>query len=651
MLQDNPLLVQLKNTFQSKLRYVEGVVKGTSKGFGFLEVKPQKSYFIPPPYMKKVMHGDRIIASIKNEKDRLIAYPEKLIQPFLKRFIGRIEKKNNYLFIIPECFLLKQAIQCKPNIHFMKHTFQEGDWTVAEMLHHPLTGSHNFFAEIIEFITNEKNNLAPWWVTLARHNLERESPNIESPTEMLDEALERLDLTKMPFITIDSANTEDIDDALYIEDIGRGNLKLIVAIADPTAYVSVGSAIDAAASERSFTNYLPGLNIAMLPRHLSHDVCSLRPNKRRPVLACRVTISPDGEPNNDVQFFAAWITSQAQLIYNNVSDWLENPQQSNWQPKNAIISKQISLLNRLRLARNQWRKEHALLFPDRPDFRFLLDKTGGVIDIVAEHRRIANRIIEESMILVNICAANLLRDTFGFGIYNVHLGFDPTHREQAARVLASYGINAHPVEIATLNGFRVLRRQLDTQPNQFLHTRIRRFQLLSEIKTTPGPHFGLGLDVYATWTSPIRKYGDMVNHRLLKAIIKGENGVRPSTSLTTKMSERRRQNRMAERDISDLLYSRFLQKSAGSTKRFTAEVIDVLKGGIRIRLRDNGAVAFIPSSFLSEEHDGLIFSHIHGHVKNNSITLYRVTDIIEVVIVAVRINTRNIIARPAPKHP
>ncbi|VFP86383.1 exoribonuclease II [Candidatus Erwinia haradaeae] len=650
MLQDNPLLTQLKETLRSKIRYVEGIVKSTEKDFGFLEISQQKSYFIPPLFMKKVMNGDRIIASIKHEKDRLIAYPEKLIQPFLKRFVGRIEKKNNQLFVIPERSLPKQAIQCKPNIHFMRYSLQEGDWTIAEMLHHPLTGSQFFFAEIIEFITNEKNDLAPWWVTLARYNLERESPNIESPTEMLDEALDRADLTKMPFITIDSANTEDIDDALYIEDIGHGNLKLIVAIADPTAYISSGSVIDTVAAERLFTNYLPGLNIAMLPRHLSHNVCSLLPNKRRPVLACRVIISSNGTPDSDVQFFAAWITSKAQLIYNNVSDWLEDPQNSNWKPKNAIISQQINLLNQLRLSRHQWRQKHALLFQDRPDFRFLLNKKGEVLDIIAEHRRIANRIVEESMILVNICAANLLRDRFGFGIYNVHLGFDPMHREQAATMLTNHGINTHPIEIATLDGFRILRRQLDAQPNNFLNTRIRRFQLVSEIKTTPGPHFGLGLEVYATWTSPIRKYGDMVNHRLIKAIIKGENGIRPSDALTTKMSERRRQNRMAERDINDLLYSRFLKKSISSAKKFSAEVIDISKNGMRVRLQDNGAIAFIPASFIEEERNDLVFSHIYGHVKNKNGILYRVTDIVEVVIITVRMKTHSIIARLAKNY-
>ncbi len=261
----------------------------------------------------------------------------------------------------------------------------------------------------------------------------------------------------------------------------------------------------------------------------------------------------------DIHFFAAWIESKSKLVYDNVSDWLENS--GEWQPESEAIAEQIRLLHRLCLARSEWRQAHALVFKDRPDFRFLLGEKGEVLDIIAEHRRIANRIVEESMILANICAATVLRDKLGFGVYNVHLGFDAANAELAAGVLANHGVTADPLAIATLDGFRNLRRELDALPTQFLDSRIRRFQSFAEVSITPGPHFGLGLEAYATWTSPIRKYGDMVNHRLLKAMIKGEAAERPADELTVKMGERRRQNRMAERDVGDWLYSRFLAES------------------------------------------------------------------------------------------
>nr|CBX80768.1 phosphatidylglycerophosphatase B [Erwinia amylovora ATCC BAA-2158] len=645
MFQDNPLLAQLKEKLHSQTPRVEGVVKGTEKGFGFLEVDAQKSYFIPPPFMKKVMHGDRVSAVIQSDKDREVADPETLIEPFLTRFVGRIQKKDDRLSIIPDHPLLKEAIQCRPERN-VQHDFQAGDWAVAEMRRHPLKGDRTFYAELTEFITTAEDHLAPWWVTLSRHNLEREAPDIATPQEMLDEQLEREDLTVMPFVTIDSASTEDMDDALYVEDVGNGVFKLIVAIADPTAYVAVNSKLDAVAAERSFTNYLPGFNIPMLPRQLSDDICSLRPHERRPVLACRVTIAADGSPADDVQFFAAWIESHAKLAYDNVSDWLETGEACAWQPESEAIANQIRLLNRLCMARSEWRHAHALVFKDRPDFRFQLGDKGEVLDIIAEHRRIANRIVEESMILANICAANVLRDKLGFGIYNVHHGFDEVNAGQAAAVLANHGITADPLAIATLDGFRNLRRELDALPTQFLDSRIRRFQSFAEVSTTPGPHFGLGLEAYATWTSPIRKYGDMVNHRLLKAIIKGEESARPADELTLKMAERRRQNRMAERDVGDWLYSRFLQKAVGSDRRFSAEVIDVSRGGMRVRLQENGAVAFIPAPFIHAVRDELVCSNENGSVQIKGEVVYRVTDLIEVTIAEVRMETRSIVARP-----
>ena len=643
MLQDNPLLAQLKQQLHSQTPRAEGVVKATEKGFGFLEVDAQKSYFIPPPQMKKVMHGDRVTAVIHTEKDRESAEPEELIEPFLTRFVGRVQKKDDRLSIVPDHPLLRDAIPCRAE-RGVEHDFKEGDWAVAQMRRHPLKGDRGFYAELTHFITFGDDHFVPWWVTLARHNLEKEAPNGVT-TEMLDEGLERRDMTALNFVTIDSASTEDMDDALYVEEGHDGKLHLTVAIADPTAWIAEGSQLDESAKVRAFTNYLPGFNIPMLPRELSDDLCSLRANEVRPVLACRMTIAEDGTIEDDIEFFAATIESKAKLVYDEVSDWMENT--GSWQPQNEAIAEQIRLLQRICLSRSEWRKTHALVFKDRPDYRFVLGEKGEVLNIVAEPRRIANRIVEESMISANICAARVLRDKLGFGIYNVHTGFDPANTEALAALLKTHDVHVDPQEVLTLNGFCKLRRELDAQPSGFLDSRIRRFQSYAEISIEPGPHFGLGLEAYATWTSPIRKYGDMVNHRLLKAIVKGETISRPQDDATIQMAERRRLNRMAERDVGDWLYARFLKDKAGTDTRFAAEIIDVSRGGMRVRLIDNGAVAFIPAPFLHAVRDELVCSQENGSVQIKGETVYKVTDVIDVNIAEVRMETRSIIARPA----
>jgi len=643
MLQDNPLLAQLKQQLHSQTPRAEGVVKATEKGFGFLEVDAQKSYFIPPPQMKKVMHGDRITAVIHSEKDRESAEPEELIEPFLTRFVGKVLRKDDRLSIIPDHPLLKDAIPCRAE-RGVAHDFKEGDWAVAEMRRHPLKGDRGFYAELTQFITFGDDHFVPWWVTLARHNLEKEAPE-GAATEMLDEGLTRRDLTALNFVTIDSASTEDMDDALYVEEQADGKLLLTVAIADPTAWIAEGTPLDESAKIRAFTNYLPGFNIPMLPRELSDDLCSLRANAVRPVLACRMTIASDGTIEENIEFFAATIESKAKLVYDEVSDWLENS--GTWQPANDAIAEQIRLLQRVCLSRSEWRKTHALVFKDRPDYRFILGEKGEVLNIVAEPRRIANRIVEESMIAANICAARVLRDQLGFGIYNVHTGFDPVNSEALAALLKTHDVHVDPQEVLTLNGFCKLRRELDAQPSGFLDSRIRRFQSFAEISTEPGPHFGLGLEAYATWTSPIRKYGDMVNHRLLKAIVKGETIARPQDETTVQMAERRRLNRMAERDVGDWLYARFLKDKAGTDTRFAAEIIDISRGGMRVRLVDNGAVAFIPAPFLHAVRDELVCSQENGTVQIKGEVAYKVAEVIDVTIAEVRMETRSVIARAA----
>ncbi|WP_318378387.1 exoribonuclease II [Enterobacter sp.] len=642
MFQDNPLLAQLKQQLHSQTPRAEGVVKGTEKGFGFLEVDGQKSYFIPPPQMKKVMHGDRIVAVIHSDKDRESAEPEELVEAFLTRFVGRVQGKNDRLSIVPDHPLLKDAIPCRA-ARGVEHDFKEGDWAVAEMRRHPLKGDRGFYAEMTQFITFGDDHFVPWWVTLARHNLEKEAPN-GAATEMLNEDLERVDLTALDFVTIDSASTEDMDDALYAQELTDGKLQLTVAIADPTAWIAQDSPLDNIAKVRAFTNYLPGFNIPMLPRELSDDLCSLRANELRPALVCRMTISADGTIEDNIEFFAATIQSKAKLVYDEVSDWLEGT--GSWTPESDAIAAQIRLLHRICLARSEWRTTHALVFKDRPDYRFVLGEKGEVLDIVAEPRRIANRIVEESMIAANICAARVLRDKLGFGIYNIHMGFDPANGEALAALLKTHGMHVDAEEVLTLEGFCKLRRELDAQPSGFLDSRIRRFQSYAEISTAPGPHFGLGLEAYATWTSPIRKYGDMINHRLLKAIVKNESIARPADDITQQMAERRRLNRMAERDVGDWLYARFLKDKAGTDTRFAAEIIDISRGGMRVRLIDNGAVAFIPAPFLHAVRDELVCSQESGTVQIKGETVYKVTDVIDVTIAEVRMETRSVIARP-----
>ncbi|WP_158174520.1 exoribonuclease II [Grimontia hollisae] len=646
MFQDNPLLAQLKQQIKETIPKKEGSIKATEKGFGFLEVDSKTSYFIPPAYMKKVMHGDKVVALIRTENDKEVAEPDELLEQSIDRFIGRVKMIRNKLNVVPDNPQLKDAIRAKTKKGLSHDALAEGDWVVATLIQHPLKGDNNFFCEISEKITDANEKIAPWWVTLAKHNLPNQEPAPQSGWEILDESLTREDLTGLPFITIDSESTKDMDDALHTVANADGTFTLTIAIADPTAYVAQGTDLDKEARARGFTIYLPGRNIPMLPRELSDDLCSLREEEIRPALCCRVTVLADGTIADDATFFAATIKSQGRLAYDNVSDLLETGRCDKWTPS-EVIAEQINALHGLAKARIAWREANAVTFPDRPDYRFELSEDNDVIAIHVDFRRIANRMVEEAMITANICAGRTLREHFGFGVFNTHSGFAPEKIVDAVELLNSHGGEVTAEALATLDGFSALRRWLNEQETTYLDNRIRKYQSYSEIGNTPAPHFAMGLDVYATWTSPIRKYGDMVNHRLLKAIIRGENSAQtPDETIGEELALHRKHHRMAERDVADWLYVRLLKDSVEAKTTFTAEIFDINRAGMRVRLLENGAMAFIPAPMIVDNKDRIECNGDLGTISVDGTTEFQLGDTIEVVLIDVKEPTRSIIGKP-----
>jgi exoribonuclease II len=604
MFQNNPLLAQLKQQIRETLPIKEGVVKGTSKGFGFLEVSEKESFFIPPPHMKKVMHGDRITAVLRSENEKELVEPETLLEAGVTRFVARVKWFRDRLNIVPDHPLMKDAIKARAIKGLDEKSLKEGDWVLGELTRHALKDNKGFFASVVEVIAGVDDPIAPWWVVLARNKLANQAPEDREEWQTLEEPLPRQDLTDVPFFTIDGESTLDMDDALSVKKLDNG-WELTVAIADPTAYVAHDSEMDKVAAERAFTVYLPGRNIPMLPRTLADELCSLQEGVERPALCARLLIDFDGKVSDKAEFFAARIRSQARLSYDQVSDWVE--QIGNWQPGSEVIAEQLRELTALTHARSAWRSEHAIVFKDRPDYRFALDEDSNVTAILVDHRRIANQMVEEAMIAANLSCGNWLTEHAGTGIFNVHAGFDSEKMEGLAELLQTHEAPFEPETLSSLEGFCALRRWLDARDTSYLDSRTRRYQSFAAMSATPGEHFGLGLTAYATWTSPIRKYGDIVNHRLIKAILaEQEHGVHaPSDELAVHLSEQRRMHRRAERDIADWLYVRYLQPAVAEGKVFDAEVIDIGRGGVKLRLQENGAVVFMPSSLILANRDRL----------------------------------------------
>ncbi|AIB45573.1 exoribonuclease II [Haemophilus influenzae] len=654
MFQDNPLLAQLKQQIHDSKEQVEGVVKSTDKAYGFLECD-KKNYFIAPPSMKKVMHGDKIKATIEKQGDKEQAEPEALIEPMLTRFIAKVRfNKDNKLQVLVDHPSINQPIGAQ-QAKSVKEELQEGDWVVAHLKTHPLRDDRFFYATINQFICRADDEFAPWWVTLARHEQSRYPVQGVEHYEMLDQKT-RENLTALHFVTIDSESTMDMDDALYIEPITQNNeqtgWKLVVAIADPTAYIALDCQIEQEAKQRCFTNYLPGFNIPMLPRELSDELCSLIANETRPALVCYIETDLAGNITAKPHFVSAYVQSKAKLVYNNVSDYLEQTN-NQWQPETPEITQQIHWLHQFTKARIQWRKTHSLLFKEKPDYTFVLAENGKVQEIKAEYRRIANQIVEEAMIIANICAAQFLHEQAKTGIFNTHSGFDKKYLENTHHFLmanlaneqnqAELAVRYSVENLATLNGYCQMRHDIDHLESDYVALRLRRYLTFSEFKSELAPHFGLGLEGYATWTSPIRKYSDMVNHRLIKAVLAQQPCEKPQNEVLARLQEARRQNRLVERDIADWLYCRYLSPKVAENVEFNAEVQDVMRAGLRVQLLENGASLFIPAATLhnNKEEIQLNPDELALYIKGDR--TYKIGDMVKVKLTEVKETTRSIV--------
>ncbi|MGF1719577.1 exoribonuclease II [Vibrio kyushuensis] len=654
MLQDNPLLAQLKQQIQENLPKKEGTIKSTDKGYGFLEVDNKTRFFIPPPYMKKCLHGDKVVAIIRTEKEKEVAEPQELVEQGLTRFIGRVKLYKGKLNVTPDHpQLKKQSFKAKVKKGLNPEHFAEGDWVVAHLIRHPLAGENGFFVEISKKITDADDKIAPWWVTLAKNDLPNSEPAGIENWELKDDAdLERIDMTHVPFVTIDGASTKDMDDALFAKKKENGDFELTIAIADPTAYITPDDEMDKVARERGFTIYMPGRNIPMLPRDLADELCSLIENEQRPALCCTVTVNKDGVIGEDIKFYAANIKSHARLVYDHVSDWLETGHSDAWQPSDEIATIVRDLFE-FSQARANWRATNAVVFPDRPDYRFELSETNDVVAIHADLRRSANRLVEESMITANICAGKTLQASFNTGVFNTHAGFKPEKVADVIKLVNPEGELPYSVEsVETLEGFSALRRWLAEQDTSYLDNRIRKSQAYSEMGNQPLPHYAMGLDIYATWTSPIRKYGDMINHRMLKAHVLGKDPVQtPDETVGEEMALHRKYHKMAERNVADWLYARTLIDEPKKETKFIGEIFDINRAGMRIRLLENGAAAFIPGSLIVDNKDRIECNSENGTLSVDKNLVYRLGDTLEVVLAEVNLENRNIVARPTQDFP
>ena len=354
----------------------------------------------------------------------------------------------------------------------------------------------------------EENFLPYEW----NENIEKELKDLSLNTE-----LNRKDLTQIPFVTIDGADAKDFDDAVFC-NLNDKTFILDVAIADVAEIVKLDSALNKEAMQRGTSIYFPSKVIPMLPEKISNNLCSLVPNEVRNVLVCEMIFSLSGEMKS-YKFFEARIKSHKRMTYNEVEDFIKNQKlNASKSIKNSLDSLNI-LTKSLLVKRN---KRQALEI-DSQEPILNINKNGKVEQISLPQRLYAHQMIEESMLAANVCAASFMNKHYKYGVYRVHEKPDDIKLDSLKSFFSLKGFSdsfkKEPLDLIT----QCLKYSSKKGLSKILQTVVLQSLKRAEYSTKEIGHFGLQLDRYSHFTSPIRRYPDLMTHRLIKNILNSEN--------------------------------------------------------------------------------------------------------------------------------
>jgi exoribonuclease II len=591
-------LAQLKTNLVAQKDVSQGTVRSTTKRFGFVVLDDGREAFLDPEQMLRVLPDDRVEVEVTtNSKDQLEAKLEKLISSSLKEFVGRYVNKGNNFFVEPDIFNFTRWLFVPPqdrkglNVDdfvrctVTRHPFSDGKAQVKVIARLGKTdepGIENRYALAKFQLPNE-------WTAPAQN----QASSINWSPLVFDNG--ELDLTHLPFVTIDAENTRDMDDAIYITANENG-WELYTAIADPSKQIDIDSPLELAARERASTVYLLGQSITMLPPELSHDTYSLVAEKKRPALICKIQIAKDGSIS-DYEFAEAQIRSQHKLSYQAVADHLNGVKTLNDAGFNVNddIKNMLTTIQHFAQVRADYRLTNTLVMDEKPDYFFILNDQKKIDHVDKRERNIAHRMIEEAMLVTNICAGELFVKNPGYGIFSTHIGFRPERLNDAISLitedrpdLIEAGLTA--TELTKLAQFQKLFKELRTNPNSTntpLLSLLQRMLQAGSLSFAHIPHFGLGFNAYAMVTSPIRRYNDFYNHLAIKRILRGEAAIEINTeTLATQLQEQLNLGRQACRYLELWLQCQFMTHHIDTLHRGTIGLIN--SNGIGIRLEDLG---------------------------------------------------------------
>ena len=573
---------------------VEGIVSAHRAGYGFVRVDGLKeSVFLPPNQMRGVMHGDRVRVRLSRDAtDRWLGSVDQIVSRGVGAFLGTVEVQGRSAWVNAADRRLQ--LHCAVS-HADLNGARAGDWVIARITRHADHAS-SAQARVEKRLDPDRPVELATETAIARFDLPHEFSAAalrEAQTwgDRVDpaEADKREDLRSLPLVTIDGEDARDFDDAVFGEHHHDG-FRLIVAIADVSHYVRPGTAVDAEARERGTSVYFPTRVVPMLPTALSDHLCSLAPHVDRLCFAADMVISKNGALKS-ARFYPAVMRSAARLTYTLANAALFEGRPAARTELGPLVEPLLVLVEIYRALQKARNRRGALDF-DAAEAEFVIDSAERVRAIELRARNDAHRLIEECMIMANVAVATELGKTRTPTLYRVHGQPDELKLDRLLSTLTALGIEAQIPETIAPRDLQVITRRLGhaAPERPFVESLIVRSMQQAVYQPTNIGHFGLALTHYAHFTSPIRRYPDLVVHRTLRALLgaPGSASVRYEPDelgllgeSTSKLEKRADE---ADRFVGTYLKCAYLRERIGQT--FQGLITTVVEFGCFVQILD-----------------------------------------------------------------
>ncbi|MGR6979951.1 ribonuclease R [Testudinibacter sp. P27/CKL/0425] len=639
-----------------ELSLLKGTVLGHRDGYGFLQVDGSKDdWFIPNGQMQRVMHGDYVLAQPNgfDRRGRQEVRIVRILESRKKQIVGRFFMESGIAFVVPDDSRISHDILI-PNEHRMGARM--GQVVVVEL--QPRTRNHNPVGIITEILGD---NMAPGMeveIALRNHDIPHIFPEavlkqVEGlKEEVTEEAKQgRINLRDLPLVTIDGEDARDFDDAVYARKNGDSGWKLWVAIADVSYYVRLKSALDGEARNRGNSVYFPNRVVPMLPEVLSNGLCSLNPQVDRLCMVCEMDISKKGKMTG-YKFYEAVMNSHARLTYTKVWRILEGDEEL--RQRYALLVPHLEELYSLFKVLNDARKKRGAIDFETIETQFIFNPQGQIERIEPVVRNDAHKIIEECMIQANIAAATFVEKAQEPALFRIHAGPSEEKLMAFRSFLNECGLTLGGGLKPTPADYAELMTQVKERPDhELIQTMLLRSLSQAVYSADNIGHFGLALENYAHFTSPIRRYPDLSLHRAIKYLIAKQDGsTKRSTNgggfhyllddidlLGEHCSTTERRADDATRDVADWLKCEYMQDHVG--EEFDGIISSVTGFGLFVRLNDFFIDGLVHISTLDNDYYQFD-SAGQCLIGENSGMYYRIGDKVRIKVEAVSLEQKQI---------